>query len=208
MKKFLILVFSICIATATASIFTDYQVNFPYFKTVDSAEIIKTNKINSAADIIREVNNKIDTAYAYELAEMIYNESSLHNVSYSLLLAIIQTESRFNNDAKSWAGAKGIMQIMPMTFKSISEQHGYNYSAEEIYDVKKNLRIGTLYLFRLQKRFTSIELIAAGYNGGPGVAMRYKKYRAGEDVYIPDETKKYVSKVSLLSNKYKKILEE
>lgn len=200
----MIIIFCCCDMAMAHNWYTEYTYTVPY-ETVDT---VRNLKIDFATDIICKANNKIDEESATLLAEKIYDASEMHDVSYSFLLAIIQTESRFNHNAKSWAGARGLMQLMPMTFKGVSRKHGYNYSINEINDLDKNLHIGTLYLNGLQKRFSNISLVAAGYNGGPGVALKYKRYLAGENVRIPAETKKYVYQVSALTNKYKKILME
>ena len=99
------------------------------------------------------------------------------------LIAIIMTlESGGDPKASSAAGAKGLMQITGPTAKEISAKL-LKQPAKTNYDMNNpedNIEFGTAYLAYLRKTFgewqqgpswnTTVELVAAGYNGGPGAA--------------------------------------
>jgi soluble lytic murein transglycosylase-like protein len=100
------------------------------------------------------------------------------------LIAIIMTlESGGYPKASSSAGATGLMQITGPTAKDIAGKHlrqaGGNYNLSDPAD---NIEFGTAYLAYLRDTFgewrqgpswdTTVELVAAGYNGGPGAANR------------------------------------
>lgn len=174
-----------------------------------SDALIRTYKVNSASTIIKNFRKEYTDTEALKLAAMIYDEAEKCDISYAYGLAVITVESRFNTKAKSNVGASGLMQIMPMTFTSIARVNGYAYDEQDIYDLKKNTRIGFLYLNRLKKLYGRTQLISVGYNGGPKVAERYKLYMAGDtSVYIPNETLNYVKQVESYFYKYKRELGE
>jgi soluble lytic murein transglycosylase-like protein len=98
------------------------------------------------------------------------------------VLAIIMTlESGGYTQAESPAGAQGLMQVTPLTAGDIAER--YLKEPRENYDLmdpRTNIEFGTAYLALLRDEFgeqvqgpswdKTAELIAAGYNGGPGAA--------------------------------------
>jgi len=125
-------------------------------------------------------------------------------VDPAYVYGLIRQESRFITDARSGAGASGLMQIMPATARWTAKRIGVTYSAGMINDRDMNLRLGTNYLkLALDDFGGSQALAAAAYNAGPG---RPRKWREGpilevaawtENIPFP-ETRDYVKKV--LSN--------
>lgn len=102
-------------------------------------------------------------------------------------IAIIMTiESGGNQRATSGVGAQGLMQIMPATAKDIAAKHLKEpVTSYDMYDPKTNIEFGTAYLAYLRDEFgetdqapswnATAELVAAGYNGGPGAAGNLNK---------------------------------
>jgi len=88
-----------------------------------------------------------------------------HNVSASLVKAVVAKESCFNPSARSHVGAIGLMQLMPETAQWLKVSKPEN--------VHQNLNAGVRYLAQLRKRFGSNELALAAYNAGPGNVERY-----------------------------------
>ena len=114
--------------------------------------------------------------------DMITIASKKHGVSFSLLKAVIKTESDFNPWAVSRVGAKGLMQIMPENLKALN--------IKDPFDPWENIMGGTRYLKQLIKRFDGkLPLALAAYNAGPTTVEQYKR--------IPPfkETENYVKKV-------------
>jgi soluble lytic murein transglycosylase len=93
----------------------------------------------------------------------------------ALALAVARQESGFDPKARSRAGARGVMQVMPGTAKVTARAAGVRYdlgrlSSERMY----NARIGQCYLSQLLERFDgSYPLAVAGYNAGPGRVSRW-----------------------------------
>ena len=82
-----------------------------------------------------------------------------YNVPIELISGVILQESNANMMAKSHAGAKGLMQLMPSTAK--------RFGVTDIFDPKQNIEGGTKYLRFLLDRFNGdLKLALAGYNAG------------------------------------------
>lgn len=119
-------------------------------------------------------------AATLDIAPIILKHAKKHNIDPYLVKAVISVESNFNNNATSWAGAAGLMQLMPAT--------GYGMGARNLYDPDDNIGAGTRYLRAMLDRYKGrLDLAVAAYNAGPG------------NVYdrIPNisETQRYVVKV-------------
>ena len=114
--------------------------------------------------------------------EGIINEmAKKYDVDPNLIAIIMTMESGGYTKAESPAGAKGLMQITPPTAKDIASK--YLKEPRESYDLndpRTSIEFGAAYLAVLRKEFgernqgpswnVSAELVAAGYNGGPGAA--------------------------------------
>jgi peptidoglycan lytic transglycosylase len=92
------------------------------------------------------------------------------NVEPALLLAIVRTESAFDQEAVSGAGALGLMQLMPGTAKLISKQLQLPYAVDRLTgDGVYNLTLGRAYVEKMLDDFGgSYPLAIAAYNAGPG----------------------------------------
>ena len=166
-------------------------------------------KITNTANIIKDVQKTYSDSDALKLATILYEECERLDLPLSYVLAVITVESRFNHKVTSNVGAQGIMQIMPSTFMAISRLHGYDYIENDITDLKKNIRIGCVFLHRLISKQNDLTLASAAYNGGPKVAAKYAMMLQGDmSVSVPDETRAYVVNVGKNFKQYKKILGE
>lgn len=89
----------------------------------------------------------------------------------ALIYAFVRQESRFRPRAKSWAGARGLMQLMPATAGYIAGQRFRGRARKKLYDPSYNLHLGQKYLKYLLADDTvggNLFQLAAAYNGGPG----------------------------------------
>ena len=87
----------------------------------------------------------------------------------ALVLGITRQESSFDPRARSGAGARGMMQLMPGTAAVLARRAGIGYSADQLYDPDYNMRLGSTFLGGLVSSFSGSYVMAiAGYNAGPG----------------------------------------
>ena len=116
------------------------------------------------------------------------------------VLGITRQESRFIADAKSSAGARGLMQLMPATAKWVAGKIGMPYSLDRVIEVGTNVTLGTRYLKYVLDDLGHPVMASAAYNAGPGRARRWRDTKPLEGaIYaetIPfNETRDYVKKV-------------
>lgn len=108
----------------------------------------------------------------------LYPLSGLEGVTWpvtpELTLAIARRESEFNPGAKSSVGALGLMQVMPDTGRMMAGELAVPFDQARMTEADYNARLGTAYLAHLQDQFgTSVAMVAAGYNAGPGRPRRW-----------------------------------
>lgn len=115
------------------------------------------------------------------LASVIREAAQRTGLPEALIDAVIRTESGYRPRAVSRAGARGLMQLMPATARSLG--------VHDPFDPRQNVLGGSRYLRRMYDRFGSVRLALAAYNAGPGAVLRHR----GVPPY--DETRRYVSTV-------------
>lgn len=93
-------------------------------------------------------------------------------VDRALIYALIRQESAFNPKAKSWAGASGLMQIMPRTAGYVARDRRYRSSKRtHLFRPEVNLELGQKYIEMLladPKINGDLFQLAVAWNGGPG----------------------------------------
>lgn len=156
---------------------------------------------------------KIDTAiekksHPIEYLEIVEKQADARSVPKELILAVIKTESKYRSDAISSAGAVGLMQITPETFKWLCEKNEDKANDPNLlYTPEINITYGVYYLDMLYSEFGSWESALAAYNAGPTRVREWIKnpdYSSdGVLTYIPyKETREYVEKVMKAKDKY------
>ena len=149
--------------------------------------------------------------YPIDFGEYIEIYSAEFNLPQELVCAVIYTESRFDKDAESAVGAKGLMQLMPDTFGWIAKKLGEENVEFKIFDPETNIKYGTYYLSYLYERFENWETVVAAYNAGPNKVSEWlKDEKYSKDgqrlVKIPfSETENYVNRVLSAEKEYKDI---
>lgn len=110
---------------------------------------------NGRADLVQEITAGIcpDPGLAY----LITCYSLIYDIPTPLLFALVSVESSYNPAARSKAGALGLMQLLPSTFKG--------YTREKLLDPQVNLRLGCEYLLRLRKKYGTWGEAVIHYNG-------------------------------------------
>ncbi len=100
-------------------------------------------------------------------------------VDRALIFALIRQESKFNPNAKSWAGARGLMQLMPRTASFVARDRSLHGSKRHaLYDPVLNLELGQTYIeMLLNEEHVGGDLfnLAAAWNGGPGNLSKWQR---------------------------------
>lgn len=86
----------------------------------------------------------------------------------ALVASLILQESTFDASALSRAGARGLMQVMPATGRTIARAKGQRFRRAALHDPETSLDFGTHYLRQMSERFPgAVEKVLAAYNAGP-----------------------------------------
>ncbi len=125
----------------------------------------------------------VSAAIRAQFAPLIAKVARENKLEPSLLHAIITVESGYDAQAKSPAGAIGLMQLMPDT--------AARFGVKDIWDPLENLQGGARYLRYLLSLFKNdMDLVLAAYNAGEGAVMQ-----AGNKIPNYAETRAYVPSV-------------
>ncbi len=90
-----------------------------------------------------------------------------------LVISLVKQESAFQTQSHSWAGARGLMQVIPSTGRYIARKRGIK-KKYDLFDVETSLDFGTWYFAQAyQGTKGDAPRTLAGYNAGPGRATRW-----------------------------------
>lgn len=150
-------------------------------------EVISSTNISQSSSNTVEITNSNSTQKA-QIEDAVKKASQKYGVDTNLIKSVMKTESNFNPNAVSGAGAKGLMQIMPANFKSLGISDPFN--------IYQNVDGGTKLLKEyLDKYNGNVEMALMAYNGGP-TRMKNRGVTSVEHIYkMPKETQNYVKKV-------------
>jgi len=115
--------------------------------------------------------------------------------------SIIRQESAFNQQAVSYVGAKGLMQLMPKTARNVARKLGMGKGAPRLFSPAVNIRLGSSYLATQKIRFGNLALASAAYNAGPHRVSRwldrtpFDAPEAWVEAIPFNETRRYVQQV-------------
>ena len=127
------------------------------------------------------------------IAKEIVELSVAEKIDPIYVTSIIATESRFASDAQSYAGARGLMQLIPSTARQVAKEERRRLLLDEhLNDPKTNIRLGISYLKQLEERYRGNRYLAlAAYNWGPGNVDKSK----GGAKRIPGSVSKYSTSI-------------
>lgn len=166
-----------------------------------------------ASKLYVKIEEKIDNYnYPFEYGDIISKYSEEYNVPESVILSMIKVESSFNPDAVSKAGACGLMQLMPDTFKWLASTLGETYSEEDIFVPDINIKYGTYFVATLYSKLNNWSNVYAAYNAGLTRVLGWldnpQYSKEGVLVNIPyEETRNHVNKLENARAKYIEIYE-
>ncbi len=153
------------------------------FNIINSANPKQSEALLKLANELNLPNTSIQLATKNLNSNNIYFDSSAYPIpnwknygdfilDQALVYAFIRQESRFNSKAKSWAGARGLMQLMPRTASFVAKNRSLRHNQKyKLYEPKLNLSLGQKYVKILMKNemfSNNLFLLTAAYNAGPG----------------------------------------
>ncbi len=182
-------------------------------KVIISISIIVIIIIGSAFVMKYAYNRYIYMSYPLKYEDEVKAASKKYSVDEELIYAIIKTESNFNPNAESSAGARGLMQITPETFEWIQLYYTdeNDYTADDLYDYKVNIDYGTNILSILLDMYENEDTAICAYNAGMGRVdgwLEDPKY-SDDGITLKEipisETDAYLEKVQTNKNAYIKL---
>ena len=151
--------------------------------------------------------------YLAPFREVFSTYAGAYDLEEAWVLGVVRQESRFIVDARSGAGAAGLMQLLPHTARWVAQKTGYRgYNAKRVADVETNIALGTRYLKFVLDGTGHPVLASAAYNAGPNRARRWIPPRPMEAAIfiesIPfNETREYVKRVMANAVHYALLIE-
>jgi soluble lytic murein transglycosylase len=131
--------------------------------------------LKTAIALMRQNQTRIDRGL-YPVPH--WEPSDGFKIDRALVYAVMRQESAFNTRAKSHAGARGLMQLMPGTAGYMARKRFRGRARNKLYEPGLNLRLGQKYLrylLRHDKVKGNILMMAAAYNGGPGNLSKWQR---------------------------------
>ncbi|AOS97787.1 Soluble lytic murein transglycosylase precursor [Microbulbifer aggregans] len=157
-----------------------------------------------AADYLDDLELRFPLAFADIVTDVSRRMGSKSALDPYLIYAVARQESHFSHDAKSGAGALGLMQLLPSTARATARRAGVDFRRNwDLLSPSTNIALGSFYLSTLLNRFDNNRILAAAaYNAGPTRVAQWLKETRQQlpyDVWIEtipySETRKYVQNV-------------
>jgi soluble lytic murein transglycosylase len=170
------------------------------FLTLSALAVLAVS-IGVAWTVREEPDFYLRARYPLEYEHIIRGHAANHDLDPALLAAVVYVESRFDPNAKSAAGAIGLMQLLPETAKGIAlRTGGERFVVADLRDPEINVRYGSWYLRHLLDKYDDEKTALAAYNAGQ---RNVDEWRAtGKGIQF-SETRAYVDKVEDLKDVYR-----
>lgn len=156
------------------------------------------------------IHNDIKLRFPLAYRRSVLAAARKTHLNSAWIWAIMRQESAFMWNAKSSAGALGLMQIMPSTGKQLARSLALRHV--NLLDPEQNIRLGSTYLRQLLNLFGgNATLATASYNVGPNRVKHFRGLyqRLPKDIWVEilpwKETREYVKSVHLARNIYSQI---
>lgn len=157
--------------------------------------------------------NQLPFIFPRPFEKEVMDSAEKFNIQDSLVYSIARQESGFDQYARSWADAFGLMQVTPEVAKKMAKQFNIKYkAASDLYNPKLNIELGTAIIKDLINRFQNdYVLIVGSYNANYKSVANWKKERFNGDYLefielIPyEETQNFVKLVTRNFFLYKRL---
>lgn len=175
-------------------------------------EGVHDRAIHTADRTVRSHNFAL--RYPLPYRDVFQEYAKTHNLDESWVLGLVRQESRFITDARSGAGAAGLMQVMPRTARFVARKMGLRrFRQKDVTEVETNVSLGTGYLKIVLEQLGHQVLASAAYNAGPSRARRWRDVKPLEGAIYAEtipftETRDYVKKVMANAVFYSAVLDK
>lgn len=167
-----------------------------------------------AIDTVNLISSGSNIALRFPLAykDSILDVSLKNNLDPAWVFALIRQESLFMPEAKSSAGALGLMQLMPNTAYIVASQLHMSFMTRDLLNPQTNVELGSAYLKNMLAGFNNNMILAtAAYNAGPGNVKKWLPNKImPADVWVETipflETRGYVKNIMSAMTFYEKEL--
>jgi soluble lytic murein transglycosylase len=191
--------------------------NFDDTQLLAAAELARREEIydraiHTADRTVRTHNYSL--RYPVPFRDVFSEYASNHGLDEAWMLGLARQESRFIADARSAAGAAGLMQLMPRTARFVASKIGMRrFHHRDVTKVETNVRLGSRYMKLILDQLGHPVLASTAYNAGPSRARRWRDAKPLEGaIYIENipfsETRDYVRKVMANSVFYSAVLHQ
>lgn len=145
----------------------------------------------------------LDRRFPLAHQDLVLDQAKQYRINPAWAYAIIRQESAFTADARSTAGALGLMQLLPRTARQIARSLQMRFrNRNELLNVKTNVRLGVGYLKKVRDRFHGNRVLAtAAYNAGSFRVRQWLPQEApvSADLWVESipfaETRDYLKRV-------------
>ncbi|MGH9589460.1 MAG: transglycosylase SLT domain-containing protein, partial [Terracidiphilus sp.] len=145
--------------------------------------------------------------------DTVKTESARYNLDPYLVLSLMRQESEFNSSAISYAGAYGLMQLLPSVGRQMAREIGMrDFRTYQLLDPETNIKLGTRYLRQMLDKFGGVQEYAlAAYNAGDNRVTDWRTAGpyTGMDEFVESipftQTRNYVEAVLRNEEDYKRI---
>ncbi|MEW8540657.1 MAG: transglycosylase SLT domain-containing protein [Candidatus Thiodiazotropha endolucinida] len=146
--------------------------------------------------------NDLELRFPLAHRQAIADQARDHGIDTAWIYAILRQESAFISDARSTAGARGLMQLMPKTAKQVAKELKQSpVRLEDLYQPEVNIKLGAGYLNKVYRQLQESPVLAtAAYNAGPHRVLSWLPEQSqASDIWIETvpfkETREYLKRV-------------
>ncbi len=146
--------------------------------------------------------NDLELRFPLNYRQQVDRQAKDHGLESAWIYAIVRQESAFSIDARSQAGAIGLMQLMPSTAKEVaSKVKNQSFKTNDLFQPEINIELGASYLKQIYRQLQENPILAtAAYNAGPSRVIKWlPEEPQATDVWIEtvpfSETREYLKRV-------------
>lgn len=169
----------------------DFSYSIAYATDSDDIHLMKEEEVTA---ILVDHMDRFPKSESRKLSHHLLDLCKQYRFDPAFILSLIQVESGFRKNIVSYAGAMGLMQLMPSTAEVVAKRYNVRYTGERsLLDPFTNVSLGVAYLSELRKKYRGVSpyFQFAAYNMGPAKLDRLARRKR----FKPAGTKDYYEKI-------------